>query len=179
MNPEKLKFVEVNGRKFAIMKMSAKNSLKVARLLTAKVLPFLDSFMELFKNGDLLDENSEASLDDFLSVISLDVIAEALDKVDDADLDKLINFGLSHCYEVLPAGQMLVLNQNGTYGVSGIDDDAMFTLRLTIEAIAWSVQGFFDASRWTSMFQGMASFFQQNASTLINSTEENTSLPPS
>jgi len=174
MNPDKMKTVEIGGRNFIFYKMSAKTSLKVTKILAAKVLPFLDSFLGL---GGKMPEGD--SLDEFLSGISLDVISEAIDKIDEADLDKLIDYGLTHCYEKLPAGQTQVLNPNGTYGVAGVEDDMLFTLRLTVEAIMWSVAGFFDASRWTSMFQGMATIFQPNASTLTNSTAANTSLAQS
>ena len=150
MNTDKIKHVEVNGRNFAIFKMSAKTSLKVTKLLAAKVLPFLDSFMG--PDGKVPDWGS---LDEFLSGVSLDAVSEAMDKINEADLDKLIDYGLSHCYEKLPAGQTQALNPNGTYGAAGIEDDMLFTLRLAAEAIMWSVSGFFDASRWSSMFQGM------------------------
>jgi len=165
MSVDKVKTVEIDGRKFQVYKMSAKTSLKVTKILAAKILPFLDSFLGL--DGKLPEGDN---MDDFLSTISLEKIADAIDHIDEADLEKLIDYGLSHCYEQLAGGATQVLNSNGTYGVAGVEDDMIFTLRLTVEAIAWSVSGFFDASRWTSMFQGMGDIFKLNMPTSMNST---------
>lgn len=156
MNSDKIKTIEVGGRTFVIYKMNAKTSLKVTKILTAKILPFLDAFL----NGKIAEMEN---LEDLLSQISLDEIAAAIDKVDEADLERLIDCGLTHCYEKLAGGQTQVLNPNGTYGVSGIEDDMLFTLRLAIEAIMWSVSGFFNASHWTSMFQGLGDMWGQGA----------------
>ena len=162
MNSDKIKTVEVDGRTFLIYKMNAKTSLKVTKILTAKILPFLDTFLD----GKMKEMEN---LDDFLTQISLDEIANAIDKVDEADLDRLIDYGLTHCYERLAAGPAQVLNSNGTYGVGGVEEDMLFTLRLTIEAIMWSVQGFFNASRWTLMFQGLGDLFKQSVPTQMTS----------
>jgi len=134
MNPDKVKTVEIYGRKFQIYKMSAKASLKVIKILAAKVLPFLNIDGK-FPETDNMDE--------LLSIISLEKIADAIGHINGDDLEKLINYGLSHCYEKLTGGATQVLNSNGTYGVMGIENDMIFTLRLTIEVIAWSVSGIF------------------------------------
>ena len=163
MNPDKIKTVEIDGRTFQIYKMSAKTSLKVTKILAAKILPFLDSFL----GGKLIATDN---MDEFLQHISLDEIANAVDKIEEADLDKLIDYGLTHCYEKLPAGLTQVLTSNGTYSVTGVEDDMMMTLRLTVEAIMWSVAGFLDASRWTSTFQGLGTMFRQFTPTSMNTT---------
>jgi len=182
MNPERIKTIEVNNRKFQIVKMDARASLKVSKLLAAKVLPMLDTFLPVIQDAlggggkavDFQDITANLSddewLDNFLAHISLKKIASALDLIDDNDLDKLINYGLSCCYEQLPAGPAQVLNANGGYGVAGIEEDMMFTLRLAIDAIVWSVAGFFEGSRWTSMFKGLGTMFQQDTQTSMNST---------
>ena len=163
MNPDKIKTVEINGRKFQICKMSARTALKVTKILAAKVLPFLESFL-----GDKMPETD--SLDAFLACVPLDDVAKAIDRIDEADLDRLIDYGLTHCYEHLPAGAVQVLTPNGSYGVAGVDDDMLFTLRLLAESIAWSVAGFFDENRWVSMFRGMEILPQQKAATPMKSS---------
>jgi len=154
---ERIKTIEIDNRKFQLLKMDARTSLKVVRLLTAKVLPMIDTILpmliDVLNNGI---EQGDINTDTFISAISFGKIALALDLIDDSDLDKLINFGLSHCCEVLQAGAVQVLNQNGTYGVQNVEDDLMLTLRLSIESIAWSIMDFFDGNRWTSMFAGIA-----------------------
>jgi len=156
MFADKLKTVEMNGRKFQIRKMDAKTSWKTKLILGAKVLPFLDSFL----NNGMPEMNN---IDEFLSGIELDKIALAMEKIGEEDVDRLFNYGLSHCYEVLHAGPVQVLNPNGTYGVADVEYDDVLALGLIVEAFKWSLEGFFEGSRWTSIFQGMGGLFQQFA----------------
>lgn len=165
---DKVKVIDVEGRTFHVTKMSPKTSIKVVKMLGAKVLPFLDSLPidKLMGGNENGAENSTdlmGSVDDFLQDLDLYKIATALDAIDDETIDKLIDCGLSHCFEPLSAGNARVLNQDGTYGVQGIDDDIVITVRLTLEAITWSVASFFQGNRWGSMFQSVGAMFQPSA----------------
>ena len=113
---------------------------------------------------------NDGFLDNVLTAISFDRLAEVIAKIDDSDLDKLINYSLSHCFEQLPAGPTRVLNPDGTYGVDGVEYDGVFMLRLVIETVWWGVAGFLDGSRWTSIFKPLADLFPQGMPTSMSSS---------
>jgi len=163
---ERINNIEVDGRKFHVRKFNARMGLRVSKLLIAKLLPVLDTFLPSLMGGNNLGVNlsDTAWMDEMLNILSLDKIANALDLIEDSDLDKLINYSLSHCYELLPAGPTQVLKQDGTYGVADVEDDMLITLRLIAESIQWSVRDFFDGKRWSSIFKPMADSFQLSAS---------------
>ena len=159
MNPDNIRHVEINGRKFMFCKMTPKAALKIVKLLAAKILPFLDKIPFASLAGAV--DGGLDDLDGFLEGLNLPGIASALDLIDDESLDKLIDAGLAHSYEQLASGPVRVINPDGTYAVAGIEHDVKLTLRLTIEAIVWSVADFFDGKGWSSTFQGMGDLFKQ------------------
>lgn len=171
MNMDRVKYIEVDGRKFQVHKFDAKASLKIAKLIIAKILPMLDTFLPALlhdgmpKNAnDIPAKIADAdTLGDLFSALSLEKVAHALDLIDEADLDRIIDISLRHCYEALPAGPVRVLNADGTYSVDGVEFDMLLMLRLTAEAVLGSAGGFFDASRWTSMFKPLAASFPRSA----------------
>jgi hypothetical protein len=160
----------ISSREFGLEKLDAKASLKVSKLLIAKILPMLDTFMPAVfgtvMNAFSLAKLGEVdNLEDMLSAINLESVSRSLDLIDDNDLDKIIDISLRHCYEKLPAGAVKVLNSNGTFGVADIEYDMILVIRLTAEVLLWSVGGFFDASRWISMLGPLAASFPQLAKT--------------
>lgn len=52
--------------------------------------------------------------------------------------------------EKMPAGLQPILNQNGTWGVMGIEDDTMMVMSLTIQSLLFNVKGFFGESDLTA-----------------------------
>jgi len=169
--PEIGKHIEIEGRAFSICKFNAIVSIKVSKLLIAKILPVLDTFLPSLGGAGTIEENINDSewLNKTLGSFSMEKIATAIDLVGDDDLDKLIDCSLNHCFEKLKVGYVQVLRRDGTYGTPGIEDDMLFTIRLLIEAIAWGVSGFFDGSRWASVLKPVVDSFLPSASTLMNS----------
>ena len=170
MNVEKIKLIEVEGRKFQIKKMSSEAAVTVTLLLSSKVLPFFDAIVPLLSMGS---EN----MDEMIEKLNFVEIAKHLGNFEESDVKKLFGYGLTNCYEQLSAGPVQVMNPNGTYGVSDAEDDVILALRLVIEGIMHGVSGFFTASRWTSMFPmlaGALDTFKQSVQTSMNS-----SSPPS
>lgn len=72
-----------------------------------------------------------------------------------ADFFDLQNDCLKICAELLQAGPAPVMNENGSWGVEGIENDAKLALTLTIHALTWNIADFFDAS----LLQGLAAGF--------------------
>ncbi len=162
------KNIEVDGRKFVVKKYTAMDGLKIAKLVMAKVLPVFQDFIPLVKK--LQAKNSKPKLEkgepeaeakdteaeskafaEVVDNISLDTIAEALEKVSDKDFDYIMRKSLQSITEVLPAGENPVMYSNGEFGVEGIEYDPIFVLRLTCESVMWGCGDFFDGNRWDSV----------------------------
>ncbi len=62
----------------------------------------------------------------------------------DADLRSLMVTCLQHCEVLLPAGWMPVMTR-GEWSYPELEHDTAVCLRLTIEEIAWTLEGFFGA----------------------------------
>ena len=174
MDYEKTKAIEIDGRRFTVTKMTPVTAMKVKLMVAAKILPLfealpLQSLMATFDNVATISDEG------FLESLNLDALSRALDALSKDDtLDKLFAYGLTNCFEMLPAGPARVLNPDGTYGVANIEDDPILLLRLIFEVIMHSSKGFFDGSRWTSIFKGTAGMFKQFVPTSMTA-----SLPPS
>lgn len=68
---------------------------------------------------------------------------------------------LNVCYEVLPAGKAPVIGENGAWGVTGLENDTVTVLALTIHALIFNIAGFFDGSALKDLatsFSGMNPF---------------------
>ncbi len=161
-----IKHIEIEGRRFGIKKFDAKTSLKVSKLIIAKILPVFDQFVPLLSGGDVnniqkeLTTKASANIEEF---INLESISKALDMMTDEDIDKIIDVSLKHCYEQLAAGQTQVLSPFGVYSVPDVEDDPILVMRLTVEAIMWSIAGFFDVNRLSSILKPLAGILSQSA----------------
>jgi len=71
-----------------------------------------------------------------------------------ADFVALQKECLGVCYEVLPAGPRPVLDENGNFGVSGLEHDTKTVLALTVQALLFGVADFFDAEFLSSLNEG-------------------------
>ena len=70
--------------------------------------------------------------------------ADLFSGLSDADLRSLMVTCLQHCEVLLPAGWMPVMTR-GEWSWPELEHDTAVCLRLTIEEIAWTLEGFFSA----------------------------------
>jgi hypothetical protein len=152
---------EVEGRCFVVTKYTAIDGLKIAKLLLAKVIPAFQSFLPLMKDGDIGGD----ALANIADNLSLDTIADALDKVTEKDFDYIVNKSLRNVDERLNAGSAAVLNADGTYGVEGVEYDPLLVLRLVCEAVLWGCSGFFNGKRLSSVMRPLFPSFGQSPQT--------------
>lgn len=151
--------VTIEERNFSIMKFDARTGLKMARLLLAKIAPLLPYINadEGEENGAKADEQKreEAKAVKALAAsfkVKMDkdneqglfsTVGVLLEKLDDDTIDYIIDKCLTHCFELLPAGQQPVLYPSGIYGVEGVKESITLTVRLCYEAIKWGASDFF------------------------------------
>jgi hypothetical protein len=156
---DKSKTIEIDGRKFAFHKLSAKASIKVGKLVLAKILPVFDKILPMITSTS---DWRSIQIDD---AIDLATISHSLDMIEDRDLDKIIDSALANTYEVLRGGHVAVLNPDGTYGVQDVEDDPIIVIRLTAESLIWSLQGFFDGNRLSSLLAPLGGLLPQKQET--------------
>ena len=149
---EKEKYIEVEERRFVVRKFPAKTALKMTLLLSSKALPAISGF----KDGVVQSSDGDNAL-------LFDGIGKALDNLSEKDLDKVIDTALLYCAESLKAGQTTVLNNDGSFGVAGVEDDMLLMLRLVIEVLIFNFENFLEGSRWGSMFKPITDTLPFNA----------------
>lgn len=134
------KEVEIKGRKFSIRKFDARTGsfmlIKVAGLLA----PMFKSIAKDVKVEDF--KMSDVDISGALSVLST---------LSEKDFRYIQEKCLQVCYELLPAGPTKVLNDNGSFGVIGLEEDTMSVMSLTVHALIYNVSGFFSESPLGSM----------------------------
>lgn len=150
-------------RRFCISKYPAKDGLKTARLIIAKLLPVFESFITPEQVAALASGAMEE--EQVWELLNVDNITKALELISDSDLDIIFDRALQNCYESLPAGNARVLNENGTYGVEDVEYDYILSMRLVAESLIWSIGSFFDAKRLTSIMADVKVSLPQSAST--------------
>jgi hypothetical protein len=165
--PTKQEYKVVSTRRFKIQKYPALDGLKIAKVFVSKILPVFQTFVPLIgearkiKSGD-----GRSALDNMLDnlgqYLSMDSIADTLDKITPADLDYIMQKSLQNAYEVLPAGDAQVMNPDGTYGVNDIEYDPLLVLRLICEVVMWGVGDFFDGNRLASILSPLSSSLSRN-----------------
>ncbi|MFV0240192.1 MAG: phage tail assembly chaperone [Lacrimispora sphenoides] len=163
------KSIEVEGRKFLVTKYTAMDGLKIAKLLIAKLLPTFQDFLPALKqlktdaeNTDTAKTEVERVVSDLVDNLSLETIANALDKVSEADFDYIVKKSLQCVSEQLKAGNAPVIDRNGNYGVLDIEYDPLLVMRLTCEAVMWGCSSFFDGDRLASVLKPLSSSLQPN-----------------
>ena len=162
MDIEKFKIIELDNRKFILKKINPKTSLKLARLILTAGLPGIECFTQtkgIIKSVIHSSANADKDkiFDDIADNISFKNIFEAIQKcllsLSDNDLDKIIDWSLTSCSEMLPAGETPVLNFDGTYGIADIKDDLFMVVALTAKVLEFNFNGFFKDSRWALLFK--------------------------
>lgn len=146
---KEIQYRVISTRKFCISKYPARDGLKTARLIIAKLLPVFENIISPAKLAELRKGNMSG--EKALELLNVDNVIKALELISDEDLDIIFNRALLNCYELLPAGNTRVLNENGTYGVEGVEHDYILSMRLVAESLIWSIGGFFDVNRLASI----------------------------
>lgn len=132
---ETCKIVTVNGMNYQVEKFSAIVGVKVMKLLLSKIQALMPLITSMADENDIKDS------------AVFDLIFKVLDDVTDEELDKLMRWSLHATKALLPAGPQPIILASGSYGVPGIESNLALCLRLTGEAIAWNLKGFFDDSQ--------------------------------
>jgi hypothetical protein len=129
---------------------------------------------ELYKNFDFMDRKWSIGKFDAMtgsyiayklmgemlpSIISVPGIPNApqgspvMSKADFIDMQKDC---LKVCAELLPAGPAKVINDNGSWGVEDIKNDAKLAITLTVQALVWNLTDFFDESLLQALATGIS-----------------------
>jgi hypothetical protein len=142
--------VEINGRKFRIKKFNARTGSFMLIKITTLLGP-------LFKNIDLkkfkgVKEVSDVKLEGF----NISGIMMELGNLSEADFNYIQEKSLQVCGEMLPSGFTPVLNENGSFGVIGLEDDTMTVLALTAHALIFNVKGVFQGSPLAGILGGLS-----------------------
>lgn len=133
------KMVEIKGDTYRIQKFTAKDGLKLARLVLAKIVPLIPLLPEKPDEAG----TPGASMDDESIYKAVSV---ALNGMEDNDVDYLTDKCLRVCCKMLPAGPTPIIDENGYYGIPEVEYDIELTIRLIVEAIKWGASDFFDVS---------------------------------
>lgn len=143
------KDVEVNGRKFRIKKFPARTGSFVLIKLTTILAPILVS----------IKPNLKAETVDDIEIGDIDLtgILEHLGNISEKDFSYIQDQALRVCYELLPSGLAPVLNQNGSFGVTDIEDDTAAVMELTIHALGFNLTSFFQGSGLSGLVGGLIS----------------------
>ena len=152
MKRETKKIVEIQGRKFEIRSFDAFTGSYIAFTLMEKMLPM----------------GLEAKVMNALRAEGKDV--DALPTPNRALMSKgeFIAFQrdvLSVVGEVLPGRTAPLFNDNGSWGVEGVADNAMLVILLTIHALVFNIAGFFSGDGLKELKAGLQSLSFANTAT--------------
>ncbi len=160
--PSAPEYKVVSCRRFRVKKYPALDGLKIAKVFVAKILPVFQSFIPLVSEAQKGRANAEYILSNLGQFLTLDGIAETMDKITPEDLDYIMQKSLQNVSEMLPAGDAPVMSPDGTYGVMDVEYDAVLVLRLVCEAVMWGVGDFFDGNRLASVLSPLTSSLSRN-----------------
>ena len=152
MKRETKKIVEIQGRKFEIRSFDAFTGSYIAFTLMEKMLPM----------------GMEAKIMNALRAEGKDV--DALPTPNRALMSKgeFIAFQrdvLSVVGEVLPGRTAPLFNDNGSWGVENVADNAMLVILLTIHALVFNIAGFFTGDGLKELKAGLQSLSFANTAT--------------
>ena len=135
--------IEFEGRNFELHRLPAMHMSFMIRRLGGAFAPL----------AKVITERGEAGF--------AEGIAGALQGLNDDDIAFFYTIALQHCYEVLPAGNVRVLESNGRYGVPDIEYDAALLNLLTISVLVFCAS-FLDVGRLKSAAEIVKALFPQN-----------------
>lgn len=143
MKRETKKIVEIQGRKFEIRAFDAFTGSYIAFTLMEKMLPM---GMEAKVMNAVKADGGDAS-------VSLPIRA-LMSKGEFIAFQRDV---LSVVGEVLPARTAPLFNENGSWGVTDIEDNAMLVILLTIHALVFNIAGFFSGDGLKELKAGLQS----------------------
>jgi len=143
MKRETKKIVEIQGRKFEIRAFDAFTGSYIAFTLMEKMLPM---GMEAKVMNAVKADGGDAAV----SLPSRALMSKGEFIAFQRDV-------LSVVGEVLPARTAPLFNENGSWGVADIEDNAMLVILLTIHALVFNIAGFFTGDGLKELKAGLQS----------------------
>ena len=143
MKRETKKIVEIQGRKFEIRSFDAFTGSYIAFTLMEKMLPM---GMEAKVMNAVKADGGDAAV----SLPSRALMSKG-------DFIAFQRDVLSVVGEVLPARTAPLFNENGSWGVVDIEDNAMLVIILTIHALVFNIAGFFTGDGLKELKVGLQS----------------------
>lgn len=142
---ELLKAVEIDGERYIAKKLGVFDSFPIAMIIMRKlpalfelVSPMLDNKESSLSQGDTADSI------DMMEQINL--LSDCIGSLGEEEARKIIETSLKHISKCLPAGDIPVMNKNGTFGVEGFEYDMKKTLWAVKEVLLFNLTGFFPES---------------------------------
>jgi hypothetical protein len=139
---EKFKIVEIAGRKWRIEKFDALTGSYIAYQIMTQMLPGgIDQQVTGGEAVELASKNRPLMSKKEFGSLQLDC--------------------LHVCCEVLPAGNVPLIGENGAWGVMDIEDDTVTVMALTIHALIFNISSFFGGNALKELiesFSGMSLF---------------------
>lgn len=152
MKRQTKKVVEIQGRKFEIRSFDAFTGSYIAFTLMEKMLPM---GMEAKMMNAVQADGGDASA---LSLPNRALMSKA----------EFISFQkdvLSVVGEVLPGRTAPLLNENGSWGIEDVADNAMLVIMLTIHALVFNIAGFFGGDGLMELKAGLQDLSFANIAT--------------
>lgn len=151
MKRETKKIVELQGRKFEIRSFDAFTGSYIAFTLLEKMLPM---GMEAKVMNAVKADGGDAAV----SLPSRAIMSKA-------DFIAFQRDVLSVVGEVLPGRTAPIINENGSWGVEDIADNAMLVIMLTIHALVFNIAGFFGGDGLMELKAGLQDLSFANITT--------------
>jgi len=156
----RVKEVEIAGRQFKIRKFEARTGLYVLVKVLGIFIPMIEG-LDMNKLISAKAPESPQAID--FSGIDFTKTFSGLLNLPEKEFNEIQNKCLSVCFEVLPGGDIPILNENLTFGVIGLEDDAATVMLLTAHSLLFNVTSFFKGSPLTSGSMGILGMFRQYA----------------
>lgn len=134
--------VEVAGRTFRIRQFGARDGSFIAFKVAGLVAPLM-----LGASGAGGPEAAAVNL--------LPMLGGAIQQLTEADFAYIQGKSLAVLDEKLAAGWTALLNQNGSFGVPDLEDNAPLALNLTVRALAHNLRGFFADGGLSDLLGGL------------------------
>ncbi|HWQ41892.1 MAG TPA: hypothetical protein VN456_07635 [Desulfosporosinus sp.] len=147
------KEVEIKGRKFIVKKFDA----RTGSFMLIKVAGIIGPML---KGLDINKIKVESGKTPDLKGIDITSITSGLSGLSEEEFNYIHDKCLQVCFETLPAGPTKVMNNDGTFGVSGLDTNSASTLALVAHALMFNVTGFFSESVFSSIVEGAMNSIQ-------------------
>ena len=146
------KTVTIQGRTFKIKAFDSMTGSYIAFTLFEKMMP-MGMEDKVMKTLQAEGKNTELMLPESRSLMSK------------AEFFSFQRDCLSVCFEVLKGREAPVINQNGSWGVDGLEQNTMLVLLLTIHALVFNVADFFTDEGLLDLVDGLKTLSLANMPT--------------